>query len=139
MAFSSARTVVWLPRRTHRSVTSANSRSTKFSQLPLVGVKWTVIARVTRQPRSHLADPVGAVVVHDQVDCKTAREIGFDVVEEAQELLMPMPAIAIADGDAACHVEGREQGRHSMTFVIMRLARRYAWRSGRIGCVRFSA
>ena len=42
-----------------------------------------VIARVTRQPRSYLADPVGAVVVHDQVDFKTAREIGFDVVEEA--------------------------------------------------------
>ena len=25
----------------HRSVTSANNRSTRFSPLPLVGVKWT--------------------------------------------------------------------------------------------------
>jgi len=41
---------------------------------------------------------------------------------------MSVPAVAIADGDSACHVQGREQRRHAMAFVIMRLARRYAWR-----------
>src|SRR5512133_4348143 len=102
-----------------------------FHQVQPTAARWRevdVIARVTRQPRSHLADPVRAVIVHDQVDVKTAGEIGIDVVEESQELLMPVPAVAIADGDSACHVQSREQRRDSMTFVIMRLARRYAGR-----------
>jgi hypothetical protein len=48
-----------------------------------------VIARIARQPRSHLGDLVGSVVV--QVDVKATGKIRVDVVEKPQELLMPMP------------------------------------------------
>src|SRR5262252_4131529 len=41
MAFSRDQRLVWLPRCTQHSATSANNRSTRFSQLPLVGVKCT--------------------------------------------------------------------------------------------------
>ena len=43
---------------------------------------------------------------------------------------MAVPSIAIADGDAACHIQGRKQRRYSVPFVIMRLSRRYTWCQG---------
>jgi hypothetical protein len=43
------------------------------------------------------------------MDLKTAREIRVDVVEESRELLVPVPSVAIADGDSACHIQRRER------------------------------
>ena len=106
MDFSSERTAVWLPRRTHRSVTSANSRSTKFSQLPLVGVKWTWYRGWRANQARTLATLWGAVVVHYQVDLKTGGQIPIDVVEEPQEFLVPMPPVAVANGHAAGYIQG---------------------------------
>src|SRR3954452_16342460 len=67
------------------------------------------------------------VVVHHQVDLKPLRKIRIDVVEEAQELLMAMAPVAMADGDSARYIQGRKQRRHTIPLVIMRLSCRYAW------------
>jgi hypothetical protein len=40
MSASSSRTLRWAERRSLRLVSSANQRSTRLSQLELVGVKW---------------------------------------------------------------------------------------------------
>jgi len=37
------------------------------------------------------------------------REVGIDIVEKTQEFLMTVSATAIADGDAAGHIQGRQQ------------------------------
>src|SRR5947209_9286400 len=78
-----------------------------------------------------------AVVVHHQVDLKPLRNIGIDVVEEAQELLMAMAPVAVADGDSARYIQGRKQRRHTMPLVIVRLSCRYAWseRQDRLGAI----
>src|SRR5215469_17564688 len=50
---------------------------------------------------------------------------------------MPMPPVAVADGNPTGHVQGREQGSDSVPLVIMRLARRHAGRQGenRLGAI----
>jgi hypothetical protein len=48
------------------------------------------------------------------MNLETAGEMVVDVVEKSQELLMPMPSVAIADGDSAGHVRSRKQRPNSM-------------------------
>jgi hypothetical protein len=48
-----------------------------------------------------------AVVVHHQVNVESAWQARGDFVQEAQELLVPVAAIAVADGDAAGNVQSR--------------------------------
>jgi hypothetical protein len=71
------------------------------------------------------------------MNLETAGEMVVDVVEKSQKFLMPMPSVAIADGDSAGHVQSREQRRNSMALVIMRLPGRHAWsqRQDRLGAV----
>src|SRR3954467_6232092 len=69
-----------------------------------------------------------AVIIHDQVDGKTAGKTGVDVVQKPQELLVTMPPVTVADGDSARHIQGRKQRCHTMTFVIMRLPGRHTGR-----------
>src|SRR3954465_7310337 len=78
-----------------------------------------------------------AVVVHHQVNLEPCRKIRIDVVEEAQELLMAMAPVTVADGDSARYIQGRKQRRHTMPLVIVRLSCRYAWseRQHRLGAV----
>ena len=50
---------------------------------------------------------------------------------------MPVPAVAVADGETGGHIQGREQGRNSIALGIMRLSGRYAgsqWQN-RLGAV----
>ena len=58
----------------------------------------------------------GPVRVSTELD---VREVGVDFVEEPQKLLMPVPSVTAADGDSACHIQGREQRGNSVPFVIM--------------------
>jgi hypothetical protein len=67
-----------------------------------------VIAGMAQQPSSHLLDLVGSVVVHYQVDIKASGETCIHVLEEAQKLLMTMPAVATADRDPAGDIQSRE-------------------------------
>ena len=59
-----------------------------------------VIARVAFQPGLHFVNLVRAVVVHDQVHVWSCRKIAFNFVEKLQELMLPVPPAAVADGDA---------------------------------------
>jgi hypothetical protein len=43
------------------------------------------------------------------MNLQSAREIRIDIVEKSQKFLMAMSSIAIADGNAAGHIQGRKQ------------------------------
>jgi hypothetical protein len=55
----------------------------------------------------HFAHFMRAVVVHDQVDIETIGGAAGNVVQKAQELLMAMPSVTVADGDSARHIQRR--------------------------------
>ena len=63
-----------LPRRIAFSVNSLNQRSTKFSQLELVGTKVTHKARMRLQPRLHVRFFVRSVLVHHQMQLQLTGE-----------------------------------------------------------------
>jgi hypothetical protein len=52
---------------------------------------------------------VGGVVVHHEVDVEGARDIAFDLAQEAQELASAMTGIAAPDDLAGGGVESSEQ------------------------------
>ena len=64
---------------------------------------------------------VSAVVVPDPMHVQLRRDAGFNLPEIAQEVLMAVPPVAIADGDAAGHIEGRKQRGRSVALVVARL------------------
>ena len=76
-------------------------------------------ARVASEPFQDFGMLVRGVVVDDDVDGQLRRHSGVDEVQEADELLMAMTLHALADDFAFEHVEGSEQGRGAMTFVVM--------------------
>jgi hypothetical protein len=80
-----------------------------------------VIARVSRQPTSNFGDLVCAVVVHHQMHVQPGGKIILDLVEKAQELLMPVSPVARADGHSGSNIHSRKQRCNSMPLVIMRL------------------
>ena len=62
---------------------------------------------------------VGGVVVDDDVDDLAGGDLGFDGIEEADELLMPMALHAAADDRAFEHVEGGEEGGGAVADIVM--------------------
>ena len=77
-------------------------------------------AGVPCQPLAHLRMLMGCVVVDDGVDRLSRRDLRFDDIEEADELLMTMALHASADDFAFEHVESGEQRRRAVALVIMR-------------------
>jgi hypothetical protein len=63
---------------------------------------------------------VRGVVVDDQMQFPPGRRLAVDLVEEADEFLMPVAGHALADDAALQHVEGGEQGRRAVTLVVVR-------------------
>ena len=76
-------------------------------------------ARMTLQPRMHLGVLMGGVVVGDGMDELAGRDGRLDRVEEADELLVPVLLHAAADDLAVEHVEGQEQRRRALAFVVV--------------------
>src|SRR5687767_14165444 len=72
------------------------------------------------QPAQHLGVLVAAVVVEDHVDHLAGRHGALDRVEEADELLVPVPRHAAADHPAVEDVEGGEQRGGAMALVVVR-------------------
>ena len=66
---------------------------------------------------------VGGVVVEDDMDDLAGRDVGFDRIEKANELLMAMALHAAADDPAFQDVERGKQGRGAMALVIVRHCR----------------
>ena len=77
------------------------------------------------------------VIVDDQMHFALGRGLAVDLVEEADELLMPVAAHALADDLAVEEVEGGDQGRGAVTCVIMgqRAATAALHRQPRLGAV----
>ena len=76
-------------------------------------------ARVPGEPGADLGVLVGGVVVEDGVDQLAGRHRGLDPIEEADELLVPVPRHALADDAAVEHVQRCEQGGRAMSDVVM--------------------
>src|SRR5215831_15258113 len=78
-----------------------------FHQVQPTSAGWRVmrmVARMSRQPGSHLRHLVRAVVVHNQMYVQPGGKMVFDVIEKPQELLMPMAPVTVADGHSRGHV-----------------------------------
>jgi hypothetical protein len=76
-------------------------------------------ARMPDEPGADLGMLVGGVVVEDGVDQFAGRHGALDGIEEADELLMPVPRHALADDAAVEHVQRREQGRRAVSDVVV--------------------
>jgi len=76
-------------------------------------------AGMTDEPGAHLGVFVDGVVVEDGVNRLALRHRGLDLVEEADELLMPMALLVAADHRAIHHVECGEQRRRSVPDVVV--------------------
>jgi ComEC/Rec2-related protein len=63
---------------------------------------------------------VRGIVVEDDADDLANRHLGLDGVEEADELLMPVPLHTAADDLALEHVERGEQCRRAVALVVVR-------------------
>jgi len=71
------------------------------------------------EPGPDLGVLVASVIVEDHVDELAGRDLGFDRIEEADELLMPVPLHAAADDLAFEHVEGGKQRGRAIALVVM--------------------
>lgn len=72
-----------------------------------------------REPGPDLRVLVRRVVVDHQVEIEVARDIGFDVLQEAQELLMSVAGAALRDDLTVGDIESGEQRRRSMPIVVV--------------------
>ena len=93
---------------------------------------------MTLQPGLNLVLLVGGVVVDNGVDGLVFGNGAFDLVEEANKLLMPVTLHILTNHGAIQHFQGREQGRHTVAFAIMghRRAAPLLQRQSRLGPVK---
>src|SRR5262249_6939880 len=120
MAVSSSATDRNTPRLRRRLVRLAKKPSTALSHEAEVGVKWEGPARVLGKPFAHLRMLVGGVIVEDRMDLLTLGDLRVDLIEEADELLMPMALHIAADDGAVENVERGEQCRRAVALVVVR-------------------
>jgi len=107
------------PRMSWRLASLANTVSTALSQEHEVGVKWKIQRGCRVSQRRTFGVLVGGIVVEDHVDNLAGRHGALDGVEEADELLMPVPLPAAADDRAVEDVERCEQGGRAVALVVV--------------------
>src|SRR6266516_4297596 len=73
-----------------------------------------------REPFAHFRVFVSGVVVNDRIDHLSLGKMRVDVIEETDELLMPVAFHVAADDGAVENVEGGEQRGCAVAFVIGR-------------------
>ena len=67
-------------------------------------------ARMPRQPGDDFRVLMRGIVIEDHMDDLASLNLGFNLVEEADELLMPVPLHALPDDRSIEHVEsGKER------------------------------
>jgi hypothetical protein len=76
-------------------------------------------ALVPAEPGANLGMLVRGIVVDDQMHLPSGRGFAVDLVEEADELLMPVAAHALADDLAVEQVERGEQRRRAVPLAIV--------------------
>lgn len=68
---------------------------------------------------------------------QVGRRFAIEVVQEAEELLMPVPRFALGQNGAVGHVQRSKQGGRSVPVVVVRHAFNVTQRPiGKTGCVR---
>ena len=72
-----------------------------------------------RQPGANLGVLVGRIIVDDEVNLEVFRDTRLDVAQEAQELLVTRPRLALGDHAAVGHVESRRQRRRATPEVVV--------------------
>ena len=82
--------------------------------------KMEMEARMPLEPGLHAGMLVRPVVVHNQMQHALGQRLGVDLLQEPDELLMPMPRHAVADDRPIEQAQRREQGGRAVAFVIMR-------------------
>src|SRR5437773_2387802 len=76
-------------------------------------------ARMLREPFAHFRVFVSGVVVNDRIDHLSLGKMRVDVIEKADELLMPVALHVATDDGAVENVEGGEQGGCAVAFVVV--------------------
>ena len=106
------------PRRMAWRSMMPNQTSTRFSQEPEVGVKWTRIRGLAASQCFDLGPFVGGVVVHHQM--QLARRVGpGHMFEERQKLLMAVPVLAQPGDLAGGDLQRGEQGGGAVPDVVV--------------------
>src|SRR5690606_30448117 len=77
-------------------------------------------ARMTAEPGADLVLLVRSVVVENDMDGLVLRHLALNAVEEADELLMAVALHVLSDDCAVQYVEGGEQRRCAVPFVVVR-------------------
>src|ERR1700735_633109 len=71
------------------------------------------------EPFDDLRVLMGGVVVEDYMDDLADRDLGLDLIEKADELLMPVLLHALPDDRTVEHVERREERGRSVALIVM--------------------
>ena len=91
------------------------------------------------QPGLDLVVLVGRVIIDNGMDFLVFRNGPFDLVEETNELLMPVALHVLANHCAIQHIQFCKQGGRAVSFIIMGHRRTAPLFSGNPGWVRSSA
>src|SRR5258708_27738526 len=75
--------------------------------------------RMAIEPFAYLRVFMGRIVVEDDMDGLFGRHLSLDLVEKADELLMPMLLHAASDDLAFEHVEGGKQGGGAVALAVV--------------------
>src|SRR5689334_16451989 len=67
------------------------------------GREMQLIPGSARQPGADRGVLVRAIVVEDEMNVEIGRDIGVDVLQKGEELLVPVPALALGEDLAALH------------------------------------
>src|SRR4051794_7077083 len=78
-----------------------------------------VKSRVPWEPSTNLGMLEGGVVMDNQMQVQVRRGSAIDLLEEANELLVPVSTHALADHSPIQHVERGEQGCRAVTLIVM--------------------
>ena len=86
-----------------------------------------LIAGVIGEPLFDVRVLVGSVVVKDQVHGQARIGFRIHLVQEADELLVPVPGLAVANNLAHCNVQSGEKCGGAVPLVVVSLAFRNTW------------
>jgi hypothetical protein len=75
--------------------------------------------RVRRQPAEHAGMLVRGVIIHDQVHSEPGRNLGVDLAQEAQVLLVAMAALTLTEDRAGRQVQCRKQGGRAVANIVV--------------------
>jgi hypothetical protein len=78
-----------------------------------------VEARPGSEPGTHFGMFVRGVVVDDEVDIEGRRDIGLDMLEKGEKLLVAMSCAKLREDSAIGKVQACEQGRRAMPDAIV--------------------